>query len=70
MTVKPGYMNTPMTQDLALNPWLTASPQRAAKDIDKVFKKKKDVVYILPIWRLIMMAIRHIPENIFKRLKL
>jgi short-subunit dehydrogenase len=63
-------MNTQMTQDLALNPWLTASPQRVAKDIYKAFKKKKDIVYILPVWRLIMMVIRHIPENIFKKLKL
>jgi len=70
ITVKPGFMDTKMTEGMPLNPKLTASPQKAAKQIVKAFEKKKDTIYILPVWRMIMFIIRNIPEFIFKRLKL
>ena len=70
MTVKPGFMYTKMTSDLTLNPLLTATPQRAAQCIYRAYKRKKNVVYILPIWRLIMLIIRNIPESIFRKMKL
>ncbi len=70
MTVKPGFMETKMTEGLPLNPKLTATPKQAAECIYKAYKKQKNVVYVLPIWRLIMLIIIHIPEFIFKKLKL
>ena len=70
MTVKPGFMETKMTEGLPLNPALTATPKKAAEGIYKAYKNKKDVAYVLPIWAIIMMIIRNIPEFIFKKLKL
>lgn len=70
LTVKPGFMETKMTEGLPLNPKLTATPQQAADCIYKAYKTKKDVAYVLPIWALIMLIIRNIPEFIFKKLKL
>jgi len=70
MTVKPGFMETKMTEGLPLNPKLTAKPKQAAGCIYKAYKKQKNVVYVLPIWRIIMLIIQHIPEFIFKKLKL
>jgi len=70
MTVKPGFMATKMTEGLPLNPKLTATPKQAAACIYKAFKKQKNVVYVLPVWGVIMMIIRNIPEFIFKKLKL
>ena len=70
MTVKPGFMDTKMTEGLPLNPKLTASPKQAANCIYKAYKKQKNVVYVLPIWGLIMLIIKHIPEFIFKKLKM
>jgi short-subunit dehydrogenase len=70
MTVKPGFMETKMTEGLPLNPKLTAKPKQAAEYIYKAYKKQKNVVYVLPIWRLIMLIIQHIPEFIFKKLKM
>ena len=70
MTVKPGFMETKMTEGLPLNPKLTATPIIAAECIYKAYKKQKNIVYVLPIWRLIMLIIIHIPEFIFKKLKL
>lgn len=70
MTVKPGFMETKMTEGLPLNPKLTAKPKQAAECIYKAYKKQKNVVYVMPIWRIIMLIIQHIPEFIFKKLKL
>jgi len=70
LTVKPGFMATKMTEGLPLNPKLTATPKQAAECIYKAFKKQKNVVYVLPIWGVIMLIIRNIPEFIFKKLKL
>jgi decaprenylphospho-beta-D-erythro-pentofuranosid-2-ulose 2-reductase len=70
LTVKPGFMDTKMTEGLPLNPALTASPKKAAEGIYKAFKNKNNVAYVLPIWAVIMLIIRNIPEFIFKKLKL
>lgn len=70
LTVKPGFMATKMTEGLPLNPKLTASPKQAAESIYKAYKKQKNVAYVLPIWSIIMLIIRNIPEFIFKKLKL
>ena len=42
----------------------------ASKKIFKALINNKDVVYIPFFWRYIMMIIKLIPENIFKRLDL
>jgi len=70
LTIKPGFMATKMTEGLPLNPKLTATPKQAAECIYKAFKKQKNVAYVLPVWGVIMMIIRNIPEFIFKKLKL
>lgn len=70
LTVKPGFMDTKMTEGLPLNPKLTATPKQAAEGIYKAYKSGKNVAYVLPIWSVIMLIIRNIPEFIFKKLKL
>ena len=70
ITVKPGFMDTKMTEGLPLNPKLTATPKQAANSIYKAYKSRKNVAYVLPIWEIIMLIIRNIPEFIFKKLKL
>ena len=70
LTVKPGFMDTKMTEGLPLNPALTATPKQAAEGIYTAYKKKKNTAYVLPVWRVIMLIIKNIPEFIFKKLKL
>jgi len=70
MTVKPGFMRTKMTEGLPLPGPLTASPDKAARLIVRAAKKKKNTCYVLPVWRLIMLIIRNVPEFVFKKLKL
>lgn len=70
MTVKPGFVATNMTKDMSLPAALTAMPDDVASAIWKGLRKKRNVVYVRPVWRLIMLIISHIPENIFKSMKL
>jgi decaprenylphospho-beta-D-erythro-pentofuranosid-2-ulose 2-reductase len=70
LTVKPGFIDTKMTEGLKLPPPLTAQPEQVARDILRALERKKDVLYTLWMWRWIMLLIRHIPERLFKRLKM
>lgn len=70
MTVKPGFMNTAMTAHLTLPAKLTAQPAQVAKAIYKAAQKKKNTLFVLSIWKYIMMIIRNVPEFIFLKTKL
>jgi len=50
--------------------FLVASPQAIGKRIAGALDKSPDVLYLPWFWRYIMLIIKHIPESIFKRLKL
>jgi short-subunit dehydrogenase len=68
LTVLPGFVDTRMTEGLPLPGPLVATPRQAAGDIFKAFRKKKSVVYTRWFWRWIMLIIRMIPEQVFKKL--
>jgi short-subunit dehydrogenase len=70
VTVLPGFVATKMTEGMNLPPRLTAQPDQVADVIVRAVERKSDVVYVQPIWRFIMAAIRTIPEPIFKRMKI
>jgi hypothetical protein len=70
MTVKPGFVNTRMTKGLPLPAPLTAQPEQVATAVYKAFLKKSNTLYVLWMWKWIMMIIKNIPEFIFKKLKL
>lgn len=70
MTVKPGFVKTKMTGDINTPAVLTASSKKAAGHIFKSLMKKRNIVYVLPVWRYIMLVVRSVPEVIFKRLHL
>jgi len=70
VTVKPGFVRTKMIENMSTPGVLTASPKKVAKRVSVAILKKKNTVYVLSIWRLVMLIIKLIPESIFKRLKL
>jgi short-subunit dehydrogenase len=70
LTIKPGFVDTPMTQGLPLPKALVATPDRVARDIVGAIEKKKDSIYTPAFWTAIMLIIRSIPNFIFKRLSL
>ncbi len=70
ITIKPGFVDTPMTQGLALPKALVVPPEYVAKQIVSAINNKKAVLYTPRFWALIMLIIRSIPNFIFKRLNL
>jgi decaprenylphospho-beta-D-erythro-pentofuranosid-2-ulose 2-reductase len=69
ITVKPGFVDTAMTYGLP-GMFLVASPQYIGERIVRALDRSADIVYLPWFWRYIMLIIKHIPEPIFKRLKL
>ncbi len=68
ITIKPGPVQTPMTDHLPNAPHF-ADPQRVARDIVRALERRApDVLYTPKIWRYIMAAVQQIPETISKRL--
>jgi short-subunit dehydrogenase len=70
MTVLPGFVATRMTEGMDLPEKLTAQPEEVAKAIDLGLRKQRNVLYVRPIWQLIMLIITMIPERIFKGMKI
>lgn len=69
LTVKPGFVDTPMTRDFKKG-WLWVKPEVVAQAIVRGVAKRKEIIYVPWFWRYIMLVIRLIPERIFKRLSL
>ena len=69
VTVKPGFVDTPMTADVPKNP-LFARPEQIAERIEAAIGRGADVVYAPGFWRPVMAGIRAVPERLFKRLSL
>jgi decaprenylphospho-beta-D-erythro-pentofuranosid-2-ulose 2-reductase len=69
LTIKPGFVDTPMTAGVKKN-LLFAKPGTVAAGIVAAIDNGKDEVYLPGFWRWIMLAIRWVPERIFKRLKM
>ncbi|HSC13275.1 MAG TPA: SDR family oxidoreductase [Rhodanobacteraceae bacterium] len=70
LTIKPGFVDTPMTAAIANKGALWAQPDRVAAGIVQAIDRRRNIVYLPWFWRWIMLVIRHIPEPLFKRLKL
>ncbi|HLG20132.1 MAG TPA: SDR family oxidoreductase [Bdellovibrionota bacterium] len=69
VTIKPGFVDTPMTVHFKKS-FLYTSPRKIAPRIVCAIERKKSVVYLPGFWRPVMAILRAIPEPIFKRLNL
>lgn len=68
ITIKPGPVQTAMTDHLP-NASRFADPEKVACDIVRALERRSpDVLYTPKIWRYVMTAVEHVPESIFKRL--
>jgi len=70
LTIKPGFVDTPMTAGFDKSGPLWASVDQVAAGIVKSVDKHRNVVYLPWFWWIIMNIIRHIPEFIFKKMKM
>ena len=69
LTIKPGFVDTPMTAEFKKG-LLWAKPEAIARSICAGVEKKRDVVYAPWFWRGVMGLIRMMPERVFKKLNL
>lgn len=70
ITIKPGFVDTPMTAALDKKGPLWASTDSVAKTIVRGMIAGRPVIYAPWFWWGIMQIIRNIPERIFRRLEL
>jgi len=68
LTVKPGFVKTEMLKAAVGPTPLAIEPEKAADDIYKAMRKRKQTVYTPFFWAYIMLVIRHIPSFIFRKL--
>lgn len=66
LTIKPGFVATPMTAHLAQGP-LFARPSKVAQSIVRAIDRRRDVIYVPAFWAPIMFVIRALPRPIFKK---
>jgi hypothetical protein len=69
ITIKPGFVDSPMTAAFRKN-LLWAKPRRVAQGIVRSIDRSSTVAYLPSFWRPIMFIIRAIPEAAFRRLTL
>lgn len=69
ITVKPGFVDTPMTRAFRKGV-LWAQPGDVARGIMRAVDRGDAVVYLPGFWRLIMLIVRLIPERVFIRLSM
>ncbi len=67
ITIKPGFVATPMTAHLKKN-FLFASSNKVASDIHLAIQKKRNVLYTPNFWQLIMLIIKCLPERVAKKM--
>ncbi len=70
LTVKPGFVETKMTEKMDLPERLTAKPDEVAKAIFHAQRTGKNVVYTKGMWKWIMLTIKNIPEWKFKKMSI
>jgi NAD(P)-dependent dehydrogenase (short-subunit alcohol dehydrogenase family) len=70
LTVKPGFVDTPMTAHLERVGLLWATPEQIAAGIDRAVNRKRSVAYTPGFWRPIMAVVRALPRPLFFRTKL
>jgi len=69
VTIKPGFVDTPMTAAFKKG-LLWAQPETVAKKIVKAIDQPKDEVYVPAFWWAVMALIKAIPATIFKKIQL
>jgi decaprenylphospho-beta-D-erythro-pentofuranosid-2-ulose 2-reductase len=69
VTIKPGFIDTPMTTAFTKGP-LWSTPARIAPVIVRAIDRGQSVLYVPWFWRLILMAIRGLPQAVFVRTRL
>jgi short-subunit dehydrogenase len=69
LTIKPGFVATPMTEHLPRGP-LFAQPIQIGRGILRAVAARQDQVYLPGFWAIIMFVVRSVPQRIFKNMNM
>jgi short-subunit dehydrogenase len=69
LTVKPGFVDTPMTTRVEKGP-LWATPEKIATAVCRAIDRRRSVIYVPWFWRPVMFVIRVLPSAVFDRLRI
>jgi short-subunit dehydrogenase len=69
VTVKPGFVDTPMTYGRP-GMFLVASPEEVGERVARAAERGAETVYVPGFWCFVMLALRLTPERLRKRLRL
>ena len=69
VTIKPGFVRTPMTARFEQSRLLWADPATVAQGIVRAMEKSNGEVYLPWFWYWIMLVLRHVPERLFLKLR-
>jgi len=69
LTIKPGFVDTPMTARFKKSIFWV-SPHVVARNIIQAINNKQNEIYVPKFWRLVMIIIRIIPNKIFRKIRL
>lgn len=68
--VRPGFVDTPMTDGMDKKGPLWAKPERVARDIEKALEGKDGPIHTPWFWAIVMAIITRVPTRIFHKTKL
>jgi short-subunit dehydrogenase len=68
--VRPGFVDTPMTDGIDKKGPLWAKPERVARDIERALEGKDGPIHTPWFWAIIMAIITRVPARIFHKTKL
>ncbi len=68
--VKPGFIDTPMTEHIKKGGALWATPERVADIVHRAMDRQRTKVYAPWFWRIILLAVRGLPVPLMHRTKL
>jgi decaprenylphospho-beta-D-erythro-pentofuranosid-2-ulose 2-reductase len=69
MIVRPGFVETKMTEGLPAAP-LSTTPDKVAAAIVRGLERGSETVWVPPALRVVMSGLRHLPRPVFRRLKI
>ncbi|WP_406320863.1 decaprenylphospho-beta-D-erythro-pentofuranosid-2-ulose 2-reductase [Streptomyces sp. NBC_00519] len=69
MVVRPGFVRSKMTAGLPRAPFAT-TPEAVATAVELGLRRRSETVWVPGVLRVVMSALRHVPQDVFRRLAL
>jgi decaprenylphospho-beta-D-erythro-pentofuranosid-2-ulose 2-reductase len=68
LIVRPGFVRTKMTAGMAVPP-LSTTADAVGAAVSTALRQGREIVWVPPVLRWVMVAVRHLPRPVFRRLR-